>query len=139
MSTAIPPLSGAVRAKVERIFAMPAVQGAMKQALDEAEFAKAVQIRISEIPSPTFKEEVRAREIARLMREYGLTDVVIDPIGNVVGRRPGRLAGKGPVLALGAHMDTVFPEGTDVRVRQEGTAYYAPGQGHTASKLCSIM
>lgn len=139
MSNRVPPLSEAVRAKVERIYAMPAVQGAMKQALDEAEFAKAEQIRISEIPSPTFKEEVRAQEIARLMREYGLTDVVIDPIGNVVGRRPGRMGGKGPVLALGAHMDTVFPEGTDVRVRQEGNVYYGPGLGDNASNLRSIM
>lgn len=121
----------------------PKVQAALAQCVEEAEFAKGEQIRLSEIPSPTFKEEVRAAEIARLMKAYGLTDVVTDPIGNVVGRRPGRLskAGKkGPVLAMGAHMDTVFPEGTDVSVHErEPGVFYGPGLGDNASNLRSMM
>lgn len=137
--SAVPPISEAIAAKVEKIYRLPKVQAAMKQAADEADFAKSEQIRICEIPSPTFHEEVRAKEIARLMKAYGLKDVVIDPIGNVVGRRPGRLGGKGPVLALGAHMDTVFPEGTDCTVHEKNGEYFGPGLGDNCSNLRSMM
>lgn len=127
-------LSGAEALKANR-----KVAAALAQCVDEAEFAKGEQIRLSEIPSPTFKEAQRAAEVARLMITYGLKDVVIDPIGNVVGRRPGRLNGKGPTLALGAHMDTVFPEGTDVTVKEKNGVYYGPGLGDNASNLRSMM
>ena len=133
------PLDETILATVTRIAQTAPVKAALQQCVDEAEFAKGEQIRISEIPAPTFKESVRAEEIARLLRTYGLTDVVIDPIGNVVGRRPGTLGKKGPVLAMGAHMDTVFPEGTDVRVTEKDGVYYGPGLGDNASNLRSMM
>lgn len=133
------PLDETILATVTRIAQTAPVKAALQQCVDEAEFAKGEQIRISEIPAPTFKESVRAEEIARLLRAYGLTDVVIDPIGNVVGRRPGTLGKKGPVLAMGAHMDTVFPEGTDVRVTEKDGVYYGPGLGDNASNLRSMM
>ncbi len=133
------PLDETILATVTRIAQTAPVKAALQQCVDEAEFAKGEQIRISEIPAPTFKESVRAEEIARLLRAYGLTDVVIDPIGNVVGRRPGTLGKKGPVLAMGAHMDTVFPEGTDVRVTEKDGAYYGPGLGDNASNLRSML
>lgn len=137
-----PALNESVLAQSRRIADIPAVKAALKQAVDQADFAKQEQIRICEIASPTFHEEVRAKEIVRLMKEYGLEDVVIDPIGNVVGRRPGRLSQAGkpaPVLAMGAHMDTVFPEGTDVTVRKEGDVYYGPGLGDNCSNLRSML
>ena len=136
------PLNADVLATTTELAANPKVKAALEQCLEEVEFAKAEQIRISEIPSPTFKESVRAEKIACLMRVYGLTDVVIDPIGNVVGRRPGRLSKSGqkaPVLAMGAHMDTVFPEGTDVTVHEKDGVYYGPGLGDNASNLRSMM
>ena len=135
-------LNADVLATTTELAANPKVKAALEQCLEEVEFAKAEQIRISEIPSPTFKESVRAEKIACLMRVYGLTDVVIDPIGNVVGRRPGRLSKSGqkaPVLAMGAHMDTVFPEGTDVTVHEKDGVYYGPGLGDNASNLRSMM
>ena len=95
------------------------------------------QVEICEIPSPTFHEEKRAEEIARRMKAYGLTDVSIDAIGNVVGVRKG--SGNGPVLVIDAHMDTVFPEGTDVTVRREGDTYYAPGIGDNTSGVRALL
>ena len=85
------------------------------------------QVEICEIPSPTFHEEKRAEEIARRMKAYGLTDVTIDAIGNVVGVRKG--SGNGPVLVIDAHMDTVFPEGTErttPRVSETTPAVFVP-------------
>lgn len=133
----IPPLSEKVLAQVERIAALPAVKAAFEQAAKETDRAMEEQIELCEIESPTFHEEKRAARVAELMRAYGLKDVVIDPIGNVVGRRPGR--GQGPVLALGAHMDSVFPAGTDVKVRREGNIYRAPGIGDNCSGLRALL
>ena len=80
----------AIAARMGELIANESVQKALAVAKEEAPRALAEQIAIAQIPSPTFEETRRAEEIARLLREYGLTDVVIDPSGNVVGRRPGR-------------------------------------------------
>jgi acetylornithine deacetylase/succinyl-diaminopimelate desuccinylase-like protein len=44
-----------------------------------------------------------------------------------MGIRRGTAAG--PLLAVVAHLDTVFPEGTNVKVRRDGTRLMAPGIG----------
>ena len=137
MTQNIPPLSEEVLAQVKKLAEKPEVKAAMEQAAREVDRAMGEQIELCEIEAPTFHEEVRARRVAELMRAYGLTDVVTDPIGNVVGRRPGK--GNGPVLALGAHMDTVFPAGTDVKVRREGNIYRAPGIGDNCSGLRALL
>src|SRR3984957_11893766 len=77
------------------------------------------QVRICEIPAPPFHEEVRGKELARLFNGLGLQNVHIDKAGNVIGTRPG--ASAHPNLVFSAHLDTVFPEGTDVKVKREGT------------------
>lgn len=102
----IPPLNSEVLSTVEKLAAKPEVRAAFAEAERDVDRAMREQIELCEIEAPTFHEENRAKRVAELMRTYGLKDVVIDPIGNVVGRRPGR--GNGPVLALGAHMDSVF-------------------------------
>lgn len=137
MTQNIPPLSEEVLAQVKKLAEKPEVKAAMEQAAREVDRAMEEQIELCEIEAPTFHEEVRARRVVELMRAYGLTDVVTDPIGNVVGRRPGK--GNGPVLALGAHMDTVFPAGTDVKVRREGNIYRAPGIGDNCSGLRALL
>ena len=133
----IPPLNSEVLSAVEKLAAKPEVRAAFAEAERDVDRAMREQIELCEIEAPTFHEENRARRVAELMRTYGLKDVVIDPIGNVVGRRPGR--GNGPVLALGAHMDSVFPAGTDVKVRQEGRIYHAPGIGDNCSGLRALL
>src|SRR5437868_361708 len=76
------------------------------------------QIRVFEIPAPPFKEEARGKELERIFKQLGLKDVRIDKAGNVIGVRPGAAAH--PNLLFQAHLDTVFPEGTDVKVKREG-------------------
>lgn len=127
----------AVTARMGELAANEKVRHALRVAEEETGRALAEQIAISEIPSPTFDEGRRAEDIACRMREYGLTDVVIDPSGNVVGRRPGK--GNGPVVAIAAHTDTVFPIETDVKVRSEGNLHYGPGIGDNASGLRSML
>lgn len=133
----IPPLDEKVFEAVKALKEEPVIGKALQKAFDETDEAMKEQIELCEIPAPTFEESVRAEEIARRMKKYGLKDVHIDEIGNVVGLRPG--SGNGPVLALGAHMDTVFPAGTDVKVRQDCNRYFAPGIGDNCSGLRALL
>ena len=137
MPVEIPQLDPEIYAGIERLKASPKMAKALQIAFDEADFGMQEQIELCEIPAPTFEEGVRAEDIVRRMKAYGLTDVTIDDIGNVIGFRPGK--GNGPVLAIGAHMDTVFPAGTDVTVRQEGNRYYGPSIGDNCSGLRALL
>jgi acetylornithine deacetylase/succinyl-diaminopimelate desuccinylase-like protein len=93
---------------------------------DESRFVKEL-ITLTEIPAPPFKEERRAKVFLGMLREAGLNDVEMDGEGNVMGVRRGS-GGKG-MVAVVAHLDTVFPEGTNVKVTREGTRLAAPGVG----------
>jgi tripeptide aminopeptidase len=95
------------------------------------------QARICEIPAPPFKEEVRGKELARLFEKAGLKDVRIDKAGNVIGVRPG--ASAHPNLVFSAHLDTVFPEGTNVKVTREGTTMKGPGIGDDCRGLVVML
>ena len=94
-------------------------------------------VRICEIPAPTFEEGERAAYVRRRFGELGLQDVTIDAAGNARGRRPGK--GGGPGLAMAAHLDTVFPKGTDVKVKRQGTRLLAPGIGDNSVAIASLL
>ena len=95
------------------------------------------QIRICEIPAPPFKEDVRGQELTRLFKQLELENVHIDKAGNVIGTRPGAAAH--PNLVFSAHLDTVFPEGTDVKVKREGTLLKGPGIGDDCRGLVVML
>jgi di/tripeptidase len=84
-------------------------------------------IALTEIPAPPFAEERRAAAYLAMLKAHGLEEVEQDGIGNVMGIRRG--FGNGDMLVVAAHLDTVFPAGTDVRVKREGTRLMAPGIG----------
>jgi tripeptide aminopeptidase len=94
-------------------------------------------IELTEIPAPPFKEKVRATAYLEKLRKLGLSDVEMDPEGNVMGLRKGK--GNGPMLAVLAHLDTVFPEGTDVKVKRKGTRLEAPGVGDDTRGLALLL
>jgi acetylornithine deacetylase/succinyl-diaminopimelate desuccinylase-like protein len=95
------------------------------------------QVRFSEIPAPPFKEQARGQELQRVFLSLGLQNVRIDKAGNVLGDRPGRAPH--PHLVMAAHLDTVFPEGTDVRVRRAGPVLHGPGIGDDSRGLAVIV
>lgn len=94
-------------------------------------------ITLTEIPAPPFKEEKRAAAYLEMLRAHGLEEVEQDEVGNVMGLRRG--SGNGALLVVAAHLDTVFPEGTDVTVRREGTKLYAPGIGDDTRSLAVLL
>ncbi len=85
----------------------------------------AEQIRLTEIPAPPFLEQQRAEYYLQQMQRRGLPEAYIDAEGNVIGLYRG--SGEGPLLAIAAHLDTVFPLETDLAVEQRDGRYYAPG------------
>lgn len=101
------------------------IQKAMEFIQDTDDETVQDQIVITEIAAPPFMEEVRAERFANMMREYGLEQVETDEEGNVVGKRPGTEGEQ--TIVISAHLDTVFPEGTDVEVEVRNDTLFAPG------------
>jgi acetylornithine deacetylase/succinyl-diaminopimelate desuccinylase-like protein len=95
-------------------------------------------VKLTEIPAPPFKEDVRGEAYCAMLEAAGLEDVSIDMIGNVTGLRRGT-SGSGRIVAVSAHLDTVFPEGTDVTVCREGNRLLAPGVGDNTRGLATIL
>ncbi|MEO8248271.1 MAG: M20/M25/M40 family metallo-hydrolase [Burkholderiales bacterium] len=120
--------------EVARILASPAFKTAV--ATIDKEHGRIVDegIKLTEIPAPPFKEEARAKEYESMFKAAGLSDVKIDEEGNVLGVRKGA-KGDGKFVVVSAHLDTVFPPGTDVKVKREGTRLAAPGVGDDSMSL----
>lgn len=131
-----PPSS--VDAATQALIDNPKVKAALEviKADDAATFAE--QKHITEIASPPYKEKVRAEYYLKRMQELGLKDATIDAEGNVIALRKGTGGGH-PKLAIAAHLDTVFPEGTDVTVREKDGTFVAPGLGDDARGLVALL
>jgi len=120
-----------------RLMRDPAVRAALDVVRTDEPRTIAEQIRLCEIPAPPFKEATRAEAYAAAFRALGLRNVRIDAEGNVLGERPGRAAR--PHLVFSAHLDTVFPEGTDVTVIRQGTLLRGPGIGDDCRGLAVVL
>lgn len=95
------------------------------------------QKSLCEIPAPPFRETARAQEYRRRFEALGLDKVRVDAEGNVLGERPG--SGRGPTIVLAGHLDTVFPEGTDVRVRESDGRLTSPGISDNCRGLAVVL
>ena len=95
------------------------------------------QIELTQIPAPTFKEEERANYFKNRFIELGLSNVQVDHVGNVIGERIGKE--DGPNLVVSAHLDTVFPEGTDVKAKIIDGKVYAPGIADDGRGLAALL
>lgn len=118
---------------MDRIVASPAFARAVATLAAEHERTVADIIELTEIPAPSRQEAKRAAAFEAKLREHGLEDVERDPMGNVLGLRRG--TGNGAVFMLAAHLDTVFPAETEIKVRREGTRLMAPGIGDDTRSL----
>ena len=128
---------GGAAAPVADLMQNPAVKAALAAA--KATEAQTVedQIRLCEIPAPSFKENVRGLELKRVFEGLGLRNVRVDKAGNVLGEYAG--ASARPNVVIAAHLDTVFPEGTDVHVKREGTVLRGPGIGDDCRGLAVLV
>jgi len=94
------------------------------------------QVDLTEIPAPSFQEEKRAAAVKVLLAAEGFP-VHIDKIGNVIAEVRG--ASEKEYVLLTAHLDTVFPPDTDVKVRQEGDRVLAPGISDNGTGLAGLV
>jgi len=127
--------------KVKEVYQKISSDPLTKQGLDflEKDHERTIneQIVICEIPAPPFKEQKRAEYILTRLRELGLDDCQMDDEGNVFGVRPGTK--RGPKIFVSAHLDTVFPEGTDTTVKEVDGILFAPGIVDDTSGLAELL
>jgi len=113
----------------------PQVRTALTWLEQNVDWATDLQIRLTEIPAPSFQEEKRAEAVAKLLAEQALT-VHQDKLGNVIGELRGK---SDQVVLLTAHLDTVFPANTDVRARRQGERIVAPGISDNGTGLAALV
>ena len=124
-------------ARAQQLVASPPFKAAV--AIYARDYERFVQelITLTEIPAPSFGEKARGEAYAKLLKNAGLENVTTDAVGNVLGLYRG--GDHGPLLAVAAHLDTVFPPGTDVHVKRAGTTLHAPGVGDDTRGLAFMV
>ncbi len=121
-----------------RVLASPAFKAASQHIDKEFDRYVAEGIKLTEIPAPPFKEAVRAKAYEQMLKDAGLTDVQTDAEGNTFGIRKGTHP-DGKYVVVAAHLDTVFPEGTDVKVKRDGNKLNAPGISDDTFSLAALL
>ena len=119
------------------LFSLPEIQRAVRFIDSAGDELQDELIHICEIPAPPFKEQARATHVRNRFEELGLERVRVDSAGNVIAERPGRSTS--PAVIVAAHLDTVFPEGTDVRVRRDGDRLFAPGISDNSAGVAALV
>ncbi|MDP2955139.1 MAG: M20/M25/M40 family metallo-hydrolase [Longimicrobiales bacterium] len=123
--------------EVRRLAQHPAVQRAMALVEEADARTMADLVELTQIPAPPFTETARGARFREMLLELGLDSVWVDEVGNVIGLRKG--AGTGKTVAIAGHLDTVFPEGTDVTVRVRGDTLFAPGISDDTRGVVTVL
>ena len=139
---AVAPTPTQVKPAVDQAFTQLMASPAIVKLLDavKADHDRSVEDlkMLTEIEAPPFKEQKRAEAFLARIKALGLADSKIDAEGNVVGLRKGS-GGSGPKLLVSAHLDTVFPAGTDVKVKEREGRLYAPGISDNTRALSVLL
>jgi acetylornithine deacetylase/succinyl-diaminopimelate desuccinylase-like protein len=121
--------------------AIPADNPSVRHGLDGIKSSNAwileQQVSLCEIPAPPFKEQARGIEFRKRLAALGYPNARVDSIGNVIAERPGSAAG--PTVMIAGHLDTVFPEGTNVKVKRTGDRFDSPGIGDDCRGLAVVL
>ncbi len=120
-----------------RLTERPEVRAALDAARQGEPRVLEEQAELSEIPAPLMKETQRGAAVRGKFAALGLVNVRVDAAGNVLGDRPGRALH--PHLVLAAHLDTVFPDGTNVKTSRDGTTLKGPGIADDARGLAVLL
>jgi tripeptide aminopeptidase len=123
--------------EIKALKAHPTVIAAFKkiEALDKQAIKDL--ITLTQIPAPPFKEEKRAAKFKQMLAAAGVDSIWTDKAGNVIALRKGK--NRKRTVVIEGHLDTVFPEGTDVTVKQRGDTLFAPGIGDDTRGLTVVL
>jgi acetylornithine deacetylase/succinyl-diaminopimelate desuccinylase-like protein len=94
-------------------------------------------IQIQQIPAPTFQEQKRAEFVQDAFVAEGLEEICIDQTGNVFARLKGD--GSQKPLVVSAHLDTVFPADTNLRVTRGSDLIHGPGLGDNSLGVAALF
>ncbi len=125
--------------KIEHLARFPRTRQALDSLLQRKEEFIDWIIAVQQIPAPTFSEAARANFIESRFKELGLHDVWQDSMHNVYGRFPGSDPGVYKPVVISAHSDTVFPAGTDLRVRRDKHVIHGPGIGDNSTGVAGLF
>jgi tripeptide aminopeptidase len=129
--------NGSPQQEVARIAEMRAVHAAFLYLHNQEMEFRRWQRELAEIPAPPFGEAARSEWLRQRFLSLGLEDVHCDELGNVFGSlQPGE--GQ-PLVGVSAHLDTVFPLGTRLETREEGTRLYGPGISDNAAGVVALL
>src|SRR5579859_4643725 len=109
--------------KIAELAALPAVSTVGGWFREQERQIAQWQMEVAAIPAPPFGEAARSQWLAAKFRELGLVTNV-DVLGNVAGRLSGTVSS---IVSVSAHIDTVFPSGTPLRIRQDGRQLLGAG------------
>lgn len=123
--------------RIKELASLDSVRAAQFYFRDSCDAIVASTISIQQIPAPTFSEEERAHYLRAQFDAVGLSDVHMDDLQNVYGRREGH--GEGPPVIVSAHTDTVFEKGTDLSIRRNGNKLYGPGIADNSLGLAGLL
>lgn len=136
-SSADPRATSSPQQDVARIAALRSVHSALLYLHNQELEFRRWQRELAEIPAPPFGEAARSQWLQQRFRSLGLDDVHSDALGNVFGiLRSDRAL---PVLAVSAHLDTVFPLGTRLETREDGDRLYGPGVSDNAAGVVAML
>ena len=124
--------------EVKTIQLDPRVRTALQSFVQHRERIVNLCIAVQQIPAPTFDEGKRSGFVQEQFTKIGLTEVAIDPIGNVYGRLAGRSAHTAPIV-VSAHSDTVFSAETDLTIRRENGRVYGPGIADNSAGVAGLL
>ena len=131
------PIDKRYQEELKSLLQQPVIKSAFQFIMDLEPQTQQDLITLTEIPAPPYKEEKRAAKFMEMMKAAGVDSIWTDAAGNVIGIRRGR-SGKKTVVLEG-HLDTVFPEGTDVTVKHRGDTLAAPGIGDDTRGLALVL
>jgi tripeptide aminopeptidase len=129
-----------IQQEVVRLCARPEVRFAFGWFRSQEPVFAQWQMEMARIPAPPFGEAGRAEWLQARFRELDLQEVSIDNAGNVFGVHRGANGGSHlPHVALSAHLDTVFPAGTPLNIRQQGSRLYGPGVSDNGAGVAALL
>lgn len=126
----------ALQREVARLTGLSQVRSAFAWLLSQEPQLAEWQQEVARIPAPPFGERLRSEWMLERFLELELENVHTDEVGNVFGIRPGNTS---RLVALSAHIDTVFPAGTPLNIRQEGARLYGPGVSDNGAGVAALL
>jgi len=135
--TTVIPIAAKYTAEIKKITSSAKVKKAMQLIVDMEPETMKNHVLLTEIPAPPFMEKVRGEKFAEMMKAAGVDSIWTDTAGNVIALKKGKTRKKRVVLE--GHLDTVFPEGTDVTVKYKGDTLVAPGISDDTRALALLL